>query len=60
MHKKAAGTGLTDTLWAAVAPFGGASVSSMTGDLARTLQLIALVARETDHCSYSETCFGAH
>lgn len=55
-----AGSALTDTLWAAVAPFGGAGVSSMAGDLAGAFQLIALVTGETDHCPNSKTCFGAH
>lgn len=32
----------------------------MAGNLAGTLQLVALVTRETDHCSNSKTCFRTH
>lgn len=38
------GPGLTDTLWATVTPFGCSGISAMAGDLARTLELVALVA----------------
>ncbi len=57
---QSAGKWLTDTLRATVTPFGGASVSSMAGDLAGTLQLVTLVTRETDDCSNCKTCFRAH
>lgn len=52
--------GLTDTLGAAVAPLGGAGVSSVAGDLAWTLQLVTLVTRETNDCAHCETCLGSH
>lgn len=55
-----AGRALTDTLWAAVAPFGGTSVSSVARDLAGTFQLITLVTGETNHCPNGKACFGAH
>lgn len=52
--------GLTDTFWAAVTPFGGASVSSMAGDLTGSFQLITLVTGETHQCSNSKARFRAH
>lgn len=51
---------LTDTFWAAVTPFGRASVSSMAGDLAGSFQLITLVTGETYQCSNSKPRFRAH
>lgn len=57
---RSSGPGLTDTLWATVTPFGCSGISAMAGDLARTLELVALVTWETDHRSNSEACFGAH
>lgn len=58
-HREA-GQALTDTLWAAVAPLGGASVTSMAGDLAGTFQLIALVTGEADHRPNCKACLRAH
>lgn len=40
---RSSGPGLTDTLWATVTPFGCSGISAMAGDLARTLELVALV-----------------
>lgn len=54
------GQRLTDTLGAAVAPLGGAGVSSVAGDLAGTFQLVSLVTREADDCSNRKACFRTH
>lgn len=58
-QQECAEKGLTDTFWAAVTPFGGASVSSMAGDLAGSFQLITLVAGVTYQCSNSKPRFRA-
>lgn len=52
--------GLTDTFWAAITPFGGASVSSVAGDLAGSFQLITLVTGKTYQGSNSKPRFRPH